>query len=414
LIVSQVKYAAPDELVSLRAKLADGVGSPGAIGKKGSQGGAGSDDATNLDNYALKSAKLRAFDAAVAARQQQMADPASYVASSPAVAQAAKVFQAAPNDGNAAQAYFQASLAEQARLGVPPEKRAVLSDALAKQAAASIHALDPKEGNTTQKLNDMAKQYGDYWPAAFYDMSTKGGLSPQYQALAVMDPNSPQQTDAQRVLQFIANSKNGADGLKEYATAPVAKKIDGLLDGDNSTDQNATMQNFSDSGSLQSGGIQLVNNTRNMVKNMAYYYAGSKMAYSPDEAVSMAVKWIDDKYDFVNGARVPKNMGAQFDSVTSDLVSSLKTDDLAAGYIKRPGLGDNDAKAYLQAAQRGRWQTNARDDGAVLMGNFGGVYLPVRSKDGQVITVQFKDVPAIMTQMNLHTTVPSAEQDPAG
>jgi len=48
----------------------------------------------------------------------------------------------------------------------------------------------------------------------------------------------------------------------------------------------------------------------------------------------------------------------------------------------------------LRAAQNGVWQTNGRDDGAVLMGDFGGAYLPIQRKDGSRIEIKFDQLPA--------------------
>lgn len=383
LITSSVKFASPDALTSMRAQLANGIGAPEGAGKN-APGGAGP---TQLAQYAMRDKKLAQFDQTVALRTKALQDdPAAYTMQSPNVSAAFSAYQANPNDASAAQTYATATLAEQARLGVPEGQRTILTKPQAVKMAQSIQTLDPSKGSATAQLNGLENQYGALYPQVFKSMVTDGKLDPEYSVMGSM--NAPgqitAQTDFQRMLQF-KSEKGGQQGLSQAVPGDMRKKIDdGLPDA---------LDAFRQTTMSQSAGLQLFDSVQNSVKNLAYYYAATGTAKDDQSAVQMAADGVlNQHYDFRGSMRTPKGLGDAFVNAANATQSSLNADDLSGTYLPRFGLAANDKTSMLTAAQAGQWVPNANDDGGVLMGKFGSTYLPMRRKDGSMIELKFNAV----------------------
>ena len=378
LVAAQVKLAPAADLPKLLQSLDPG------------------NDAT-IDGYAIKEKKFEAAQRAITQRNSQLADdPALYAFNVPTVKAAYDQMQANPNDPASVQAYVNETNTQQMRLGVPPDKVSVLSNSQAQAEVQQIEQTDPAQGNITATLNGMEKKYGPAWNDVLGSLQ-KAGLRPEYSVLASMTAPGQltAQVDGQRMLSYIANNKGGVKALEEQAGPTNKGEIDKAIDDR----AGAALSAFKATTAYQSSGLELAQNVQGFVRNLALYYAGTGQAKSGDEAVQKAVDGvINQHYDFVDSARVPKGQADNFSSAASQFLSNLKPDDISQNYVPRQFLEASDKDSMMQAAQRGKWVTNAKGDGVNLMGALSnGAYIPLRKPDGSYIGFRFSDMPAINT-----------------
>lgn len=404
---------------------------------------------------------LGQIHAALAERNKALfgpdADPAAFVRQSPIVVAAWGRID--PNNpGPGMEAGITASLAEQARLGVPDEQQRALTKNTAAVLAQKLAREDPATVTMAPQLDQLAQTYGKYWNKAFGEM-VKAGLPAEYQVLATMD--RPEQIvaagDYQRMLGQIGKN-GGAQKLKEAIAPEVVKTIDNGLP-DIMRDFRATVPD-----PLQ---YQIM---AGAVTNLARYY--SYAGNLPDVALQRAYDGIiGQHWDFAGALRVPKG---QLDTVKAagqaiqnaitpqqlmtpngplimasagpgqpepnrtpqDAAEALGQEpevptftDLARGLrrgltdfepspappaptpttAKRSGpvspvqlLTEAERDAiYQDAVRRGFWATNEADDGAVLMLRYrNGGLEPARLYDGSRVEFKFAAAPAIVATMD--------------
>lgn len=374
-IVSGLRTASPDQLVQQREQLAAGLNDP------------------NATNYAKRRRMLDLFDKGIAAHYKSLGDdPAGYVAQySPTIAP-----KFAAIDGQKPETFFDyatASLAEQARLGVPEEMRSVLPKMVASQVASRIAAIDPTKQNPGEALAATAQSYGAYWPQVFGDL-VKAKLPGTYQVLATMD--RPEQgvaaADLSRAIGLVAE-KGGMSVMKKAIPDETQKAIDKGLD--------TALTDFRESTGYQSGGPRLYATVRDAAQALAYYYGFR--GKSDSEAVQAAVDGIlNTKYDFghIGGAtvRVPKGTLDVVDAAAAAVQQNVKPDDLGPVPGNSLLTPDQRKDIWLSAIRNGSWINNEDDSGLVLMGMFrNGDRSAVRRADGSRIEVKFADAPAIAT-----------------
>ena len=372
------------------------------------------------NNYARRAKLLKIYDEVVKNHVAGLAkDPSAYVANySPQVkdlyqqqAQLAETAQATvPQDQRAVAMdvarrsfanYAHATLAEQERLGVPVQKRAILPEAEAANIAAGITRIDATTTDPVTAINQVAQRYGqgmgtnDYWPQVYGQLVTQGKLPGPYQVLGTMDREDQKvaAADLSRAMGVIAQ-KGGMAAVKAGAT-DQAKEIDKQIE--------TYLEPFRLSTGPNQGGEQLYHTVQEAAQALAYYYA-----YRGESASNAATHAVDGiinhKYDFGsfgnNTVRVPKEGDQDMVRVTQraaeQVQQSINADQL--GPIPgSPTRTPAERKAlWLEAIRNGGWANNEDDTGIVLMAQLrNGAQVPVRLADGTTVSLMFRDAPAI-------------------
>jgi hypothetical protein len=311
------------------------------------------------------------------------ADPAAYVRQAPAVEQAWSAVDPQKPDPAGAQAAVQASLAEQTRLGVPPEKQAALAKPQAAALVRQIATADPATTDIGQQLDGMQTLYGPHWNRVFGDL-VKAGLPAEAQLLGAMDrpDQAAVRADFQTMLKTVAE-KGGPEQLRKVtphqAVQDIGQAIAPIMAPFRATTPDPKLY----------GAVQ------DAVQHLAEYYAFK--GQSGDAAVKAAYDGIlGRKYDFAGMVRAPKG---QLGTVEAAGAAALR--DLAANDV--PDIGgsaeltaDQRRGIYLDAVKNGQWATNADDSGIVRLARFrDGALLPARRADGSRIEIKFPDAPAL-------------------
>ena len=361
-----VQFASPDEIATLQSRATARLDRPG------------------MPDYDRNRRYAQQLGAAIDTRDKQLnADPAAYVTQSPVVQQA---WQQARASGGNSEPAIAASLAEQQRLGVPPERQRVLAKPEAADLVRQITGADPGSGELAAGMDRLSRQYGRYWNQAFGDL-VKAGLPPQYQVMAALD--HPEQTvgagDMQRMLSE-ASAKGGMQKLREAAPEQEVKTINQGLDA-----QVAPLMATMPDPML--GAVW-----KDAVKNLATYYAFR----GQDGGTALRNAWqnlIFSRYDFDGALRVPKGQLATVQQAGDRIVQGITPDQLAPAPTTVPLTPEQGRAATLDAIRRGYWQTDESGDGAVLMLPWrNGLIAPARKADGSRIEFKFADAPAILAK----------------
>lgn len=377
--IGSVRISSPDELMAQRARLTAAMADP------------------NATDYVRRQKLLGVFDAVVKNHQEELGkDPAGYIARYNQPVADAQAAIDARNPETFAN-YAATTLAEQARLGVAPEKRAVLPVGQAAAIAAQITAIDPTTQKPVDELRGLARAFGsgqgtnDYWPQVFGEL-VKQKLPGGYQVLANMDrPDQAAAADAlSRAMGEVAK-KGGMAVLKQNA-GEEGKAIDKELA--------SQLQQFRLSAGTQKGGQELYDNVLDSARALAMYYAfrGQDGTAAAKEAVDGI---IGRKYDFVEfgdtTVRVPKGM----DRTVSDAADRIKAD-----FVRDPSqlppipghplLKPAERQAiWMDAIRNGGWANNNDESGIVLMGRFrDGTPVRIQRNDGSFVVLPFRDAAA--------------------
>ena len=317
-------------------------------------------------------------------------DPATYVASSPAMQQAAQAVQAAQQSGDPAQmaqaqqAYAAQSMAMQHYLA-PSQTPRILTNDQVQALSQKISSADPAREDIGQTMDGMARQYGQQWPKAFGELVQYGKLPPDYQVLANMDTadQTMARADFQRALQA------GTMPQLQEAAGQAASNILPKGGDDPVEDQLAA---FRATTVNSSGGDALYRTVHDATKRLALYY----IAHGQDSSTALtnAVDGIiNSKYDISGSMRVPKGMLPAARTATASVLSSLRPSDLAPIPGTAPGLTDRDRRDFGISAARagGQWVPNNDESGLVLVipPRNGATPYVMRRKDGSPVTVTF-------------------------
>ena len=375
-INSQVKVAAAADLPALRARLDPG------------------NDPT-VEGYAVRQKQLAQFDRAVNVRNTQITnDPATYAYNLPTVAAAYKNWQANPGDPAATQAYVAETITQQQRLGVPTGSTHILPNDLAANMVQKLETLDPTQGSVTTQLNEYKKQFGPYYNDVLHDLGANG-LRQEYALMGDMTGKGQGtvQADAQRMLSIMSGPKPGGKAIEEMAGPKNIKDVDGALDG-------GLMDDFNSTTTLQGSGVEYAANMRNLVRNLALYYVATKQAPDGATAAAKAVDGvINQRFSITDGVRAPAGQEDIYRAAAKQYVQNLTADDVGGSYAPRAFLQDIDKQSMLLAAQRGKFITNGKNDGVILMGALkNGAYIPLRGKDGNYLGFNFlRDMQTLAT-----------------
>jgi hypothetical protein len=332
--------------------------------------------------------------AAVAKRNQVIKlrddDAALAVSGAPPVKAAlAAIAAAPPNDPAARQAYAAATLAEQQRVGILPEKQAVLTKGGAATLASQIANADPGVIDIgKQVIAPALAAYGEHWPKVMSDL-VAADLPAEAQVLAMLTP-APGQPDTQAVaradyqkMMTVLAQKGGQKALADAAGTQKTKDINTAID----TDTN--LQSFH----LTTTGPRQFLIAKHGIENLALYYAGREDAQTAYKHAYDNI--IGKKYDFEGRLRVPKGQLGVVERAGDARLAGLQPEDLRADMPGLLGLpAEYNREVMVDAIRRGYWVTNEADDGAVLhlQTRDGGTQL-ARLKDNQ--RVEFKFVNAL-------------------
>lgn len=324
--------------------------------------------------YAEQIPAQNAVVAAVKAKYDALGrDPAAYVLGN--APQLGTLFNDAAKDPSKLPAAAAALDAAYDKLGVPSWTRPLLPKNEADAQVQRLLSAPPDQ--RASALSSMAASYGDLWPRVMGDL-VNAKLPAAYEVLAAV-PSS-----AARIALADAIG-DGKKPIKNAIPPEDGKAIDRAIE------DSATLHLLGQSFGYASGGAQKMSDITEALKMMAYRFAAGGRS-ATDAAADAVAAVTTDKYDFMpNGggvARVPKGRLGEIEGAAGQALDGLKADALAVP--ANPSGAKLTDKQLLDiahnAAQRGRWVTNERDDGLVRLDVNG---LPVMLRDGTRLEVPF-------------------------
>lgn len=297
--------------------------------------------------------------------RQQQQDPAAYVAKySPTVQQA---FAAAQEAGTpeAYDAYVNATVAEQKRLGVQQPK--LLPDASADALAASINGkiASGSTENAAQLVEGLQAVWGKNFGSIVQQVGNK--LPEEVQVLATGLPK-----DVAERMASVAPLKDSdlKSGLQKGQADEISQAV------------SAALQPFSESLQGQSGGINTYSTISKAANRTAISYVLQGMsANAAAEKVAKAI--VNDKYDFFGTYRVPKAVDTDAVSTGAErALESIKPEELQplAG-IRGVAPGENIRQLHEAIISGGQWVNTNDESGLALTLNG----YRVLGKDGKPI-----------------------------
>jgi muramidase (phage lysozyme) len=362
-IRTAVQWATPDDVVALQARSDVRLANP--------------QDFARNQRYAAQ------LDTEIAKRNNSLfgphADPAAYVAPSPEVQRAVGAIDP-QNPTPGTEAAITASLAQQARLGVPPNGRHALSIPAAQQLATSL-AANPDQAPASFKA--AQQQYGNAWPQIWHDLTTIGKLPPAYQAVGALD----NERDAALLARGLSEVQKSGKAWGDLLGPKVESDIKTSVRSDPAVQQLTLSLSRSGSSAAQIDGIV------SAIDGLAF----AKSFYDRDtSAAQNAIQSFTGNYEFMpnGGARVPAKL---FDTVAGNASAMLQK--LDANSIAIPpsfAVTDADRRAHpaaptaddylsgLRAAPT--WITSPRADALWLMDPQGRL---VRGRDAAPLAVPF-------------------------
>lgn len=401
-VFSSVQLATPQELQALRQDLIEGSGPVTDMLRlrRGTRmDAAGVLEADRAGDVAARGELRDVLDRRIEERNRQLlADPAQYALADPGVRE--KAAEAA-SDNQALGGYVTATLAAQARLGVPEPERRILSKAQSQAIASDIMRSDPAQGDPQNpdgpaiRIRSLAQTYGEAWPRVFQDLVRDGNLPTEYQMLAVI-PSSIGQADFARMLA--AQKAAGGTGPFREAVRRAFPAEESRLSKEVGTYIQPFVATALASG--QTGGDKLAAMVGGAIENLAAYYVfrGADATTAMQRA---ADRIVNDKYDILGTMRVPKEtsdgrpLGLPPVQSAQAYVMRNLTPEKLADIDGNPGVPpDERRRIAFRAAQRGFWVPNERDTGLVLMMELeNGGRLPVREQGGNRVELFFDSLP---------------------
>lgn len=293
--------------------------------------------------------------------KQQQTDPAAYVTKYNPVVQ--KAFTTAQEEGTpeAYQAYANATLAEQQRIGVAQPK--LLPDAAANQLSANFNQQVNGGENAATLIEQQAQLWGPSFPAVLQQVGNK--LPAEAQVIATGLPKD------------VAERMASVATLKDKELSAGLQK--GQQDEINQAVQQA-MQPFAASLQGQTGGISTFSTMYKAATRTAMSYVAQ--GESPKDAARKVVDgMINDKYEFFGTYRVPKTFDTNAVSRgAEEALNELTADEL----MPLPGISgvtaEENARQLHEALQAGgQWVPTNDESGLSLTLNG----YRVRGKDGK-------------------------------
>lgn len=331
------------------------------------------------ENYRQEAQDLAGLRAVLADRDNAIkADPATYVMRQPAIASAYQA-TAGSQDPSVAQAYAVATLAEQARLGVPKASQRVLPAAQAADYVARFNDLRQGSQNAADLMVGLEAQWGKNWPQVQGELVATKGLPGA--ALVVGAMNRPSQKKAREELASAAQT--GAADLEKLVSPeklPLVQDLSRIYVGRLGN----TLANNGASG------------TRTLLAfREGLYLLSLKYARNetPNTAVYRAyVDLIERAYTIKDTYRIPIEQDAN--AISSNAALLIGQFD-AKGVMLPPSQYDEQTAraAYARRIQtRGFWVTSSDETGLTLYDKDGK---PVQRTDGSPVSYSWDDIKAL-------------------
>lgn len=302
-----------------------------------------------------------------ALNRAKASDPASYVATySPSIQRAYDAYAESSDDPAVAQQYAQASIAEQARLGVANPQ--ILPKAQAESIAQSFY-MKPEEGEKLAALIQSEREkWGRYWPKVAGQLMQAGMPSAAIAIARGMDPGA--------ATRLAGVSSVPIDEMKKGVDKPP---------GDITTELESNMSDFRKSLDGVVGGENTFSAMYDAAERLSYLYL--RQGKGTKEATQQAYdEVLGNHYAFgeVSGRKFRVPVDRDIDSIEDGARLALgKASDLKAP-IALGSLSSEEAASDLQRviAKRGYWVTSANGerglalflDGAPVLRTDGSVY----------------------------------------
>jgi hypothetical protein len=259
-------------------------------------------------------------------------------------------------------------------------------------------------------LQGYQQQFGPQWQKAYGELVQHGKIPEGYRVLADLDQPSQVTTaaDYQSVLKLLAQP----NGHKMLVDNAIGRKNLPTAQRDVEAELNTAMAPFQETTSFSSGRQELYATMRSAATSLSLFYM-SRDDLKPAEAVKKAVDGLlNNKWGMTNTMIYPKPLEAQVLGATRQVAASLTGDDvlptvnvdkvvagLRAGQVYTEGTGFRNDKEYSDAwaaaARRGQWVPNAGATGLNLMMQLdNGGMIPVRRRDGSIVSLDFNNLPA--------------------
>ncbi len=239
---------------------------------------------TTAEDFQRESKQFNATIKAIQARSASLGkDPANYVMANQDVD---KEYQNYTKTGDGRR-YAASTTAEQERVGVPREMVTVLPNNVAKEM---VNQYQQGGQNAAQFIQSQKQSWGDYFPQVMRDLN-KAGLSPTAQVVSIMPDGNAANLLAEADAQGLKELKPivGDDDSKTI-TADVSDKL---------SDMRETL-------AMTPNGPSSYNKLIAATNLLAHKYAS--MGYSISDAIDNAAnEVVNDRYDFIDGYRVPIN-----------------------------------------------------------------------------------------------------------
>jgi len=349
-------------------------------------------------------------------------DPGGYAATAPEVRQLAAA-------GATPQQLMAAGVAVQARMGVMPSSRRLLTNDQASQMAELLRTTGPDKADMGATLAGLAKTFGADDPdparratgsalfnAALGELVKHQKIGWEWQAFAGMDRPEQAQGRAllQQALKFEAE-RGGPDALLKAMPEGENKNLRGELDS-----QLADLRTVT---SHHPGGLAMFDSVRRSVETIA------RMRVIRGETASQAAKnayndvighkwepagddgsgWIFDTPTML----VPKGQAGRIETALAQVRSAIQPGDIVPLHDPlRPSAQEAELRdATASAARRGFWINNADGSGAVLVGrSAGGAIVNIMRADGRPIEVLFEHLPRTGEALAGAAPQPAADQ----
>lgn len=330
--------------------------------------------------------------------EQRTADPSAYVAAnSTAVRAAQQAFAANPGPASA-QAYAQASIAEQQRLGIP--KPQILTKA---QTVALEDQFKENNGaNADQVIQQQAQMWGPQWGTVFGQLKN---IPPVAKVLGYLGDS----VDASTRQQVLQSSQVKIDDLKA-----------GILPA-NVTAANQALQaktaDFAKTMGYTVGGSQTFGALYDSAERLALTYM--RQGKSPSDAAATAYDNLFGKqFNVQTGSGFAARIPTQYDADTvkagaQSIAGTLPNLDLMTPPAPS-GMKAADVKAQYVSnlKSNGLWVTSADGKGLVLFDPVSQTV--VRTRDGQPVGGKFSDLAAKKTGTTVSNPFQSTAADQPG
>lgn len=322
------------------------------------------------------------------------ADPASYVATySPTIQRAYDAYAESPDDPAAAQQYAQASIAEQARLGVANPQ--ILPKAQAEAIAQSFY-MKPEEGEKLAALIQTERdKWGRYWPKIVGQLMQAKMPSAAIAIARGMDPGS-----AARLA-----------GVSSVPMAEMRKGVD-RPPSEISDELKTNMRDFQRSLDGVVGAENTFSAMYDAAERLSYLYL--RQGKGTKEATQQAYSEVlGNHYSFgeINSRKFRVPVDQDLESIEDGARAALgKTSNLKAP-IALGSSSSEEAASDLQRviAKRGYWVTSANGERGLALFLDGA---PVLRADGSVYELTWDEL-ANVGEQRRRESLRKAQQNPS-